>query len=102
MTGFVRVMANPSVLLFWIILAANFISRGWVGPGLPDRLACVAGVAVGVGSWWLGLSWASALGRTHLSDRTLLWIEKSSGVALLIMAAWHGVRLTHMLAARAE
>ena len=27
MTGFVRVMANPGVLLFWIILAANFMSR---------------------------------------------------------------------------
>jgi len=101
-TGFVRVMANPSVLLFWIILAANFMSRGWVGPGLPDRLACVAGVTVGVGIWWLGLSWASALGRAHLRERTLLWIEKSSGVALLIMAAWHGVRLTHLLGARVE
>src|SRR4051812_32293314 len=31
MTGFVRVMGNPGVLVFWIILAANFISREWVG-----------------------------------------------------------------------
>src|SRR5881397_2795689 len=30
--GFVRVMGNPGVLIFWIILAANFISREWVAP----------------------------------------------------------------------
>lgn len=100
MTGFVRVLANPGVLLFWIILAANFISRGWVAPALPDRLACVAGVTAGVAAWWLGLSWAASLGRAHLSERTVLWMEKLSGVALLIMAAWHGVRLIHSLAQR--
>jgi hypothetical protein len=30
MIGFVRVLGNPGVLVFWIILAANFISREWV------------------------------------------------------------------------
>src|SRR5262249_29340890 len=32
MTGFVRVMGNVGVLVFWIILAASFISREWVTP----------------------------------------------------------------------
>ncbi len=99
MTGFVRVLANPGVLLFWIILAANFMSRGWVEPALPDRLACVAGVTAGVAAWWLGLSWVAAMGRAHLSERAVLWMEKLSGVALLIMAAWHGVRLIGSLSA---
>ena len=46
MTGLVRVMGNVGVLVFWIILAANFISREWVSPDWPGKLACVAGVAV--------------------------------------------------------
>ena len=98
MTGFVQVMANPGVLLFWIVLAANFISRGWVGPGLLDRLACVAGVTLGVGAWFLGLSSMASLGHARLSDRTLLIMERSSGVALILVAAWHGVRLVLSLA----
>src|SRR5579872_6404039 len=32
MTGFVRVMGNPGVLLFWIFLALYFASHGWVQP----------------------------------------------------------------------
>src|SRR5581483_11816307 len=49
MIGFVRVMSNPGVLAFWIVLAANFISRDWVRPEWADKLACVAGVGCGTG-----------------------------------------------------
>lgn len=98
MTGFVQVMANPGVLLFWIILAANFISRGWVGPGMLDRLGCVAGVSLGVSVWFVGLSWVASLGRAQLSEQTLLTVERCSGVALLVVAVWHGVRLVLSLA----
>ena len=45
--GFVRVMANPGVFAFWIVLAAKFISRGWVQPNWTGKLFCVAGVAGG-------------------------------------------------------
>jgi len=99
MTGFVQVMANPGVLLFWIVLAANFISRGWVGPGLLDRLGCVAGVTIGVSVWFLGLSWMASLGHARMSDRTLLTLERGSGIALIVVAGWHGVRLILSLAA---
>jgi threonine/homoserine/homoserine lactone efflux protein len=98
MTGFVQVMANPGVLLFWIILAANFISRGWVGPGMLDRLGCFAGVSLGVSVWFVGLSWVASLGRARLSDRTLLIMERCSGIALIVVAVWHGVRLVLSLA----
>ena len=30
MIGFIRVIGNPGVLLLWIVIAANFISREWV------------------------------------------------------------------------
>src|SRR5882757_9419875 len=41
MTGFVRVLANPGVMIGWIFFAANFISRDWVTPDLSGRMACV-------------------------------------------------------------
>src|SRR6266550_616059 len=50
------VMDNPGVLVFWIILAANFISREWVEPNLMSKVFCISGVAVGTGVWFLGLS----------------------------------------------
>ncbi|TAL02570.1 MAG: hypothetical protein EPO07_07195, partial [Verrucomicrobia bacterium] len=82
MTGLVRVMGNPGVLLFWVILAANFISRDWVEPNLRGKLACVAGVGLGTGLWFVGLSWLMSLGHGKLSEKTLLRMEKGSGIGL--------------------
>src|SRR5262245_25101536 len=82
-TGFVRVMGNTGVLVWWIILAANFISREWVEPNGQGKLACVAGVAAGVGLWFVGLSWAVSLGHKKFDERTLLRVEHFSGVVLL-------------------
>ena len=93
MIGFVRVMGNPGVLLFWIILAANFISRELVEPTLRGKIACISGVAVGTGLWFVGLSWAVSLGHRKLSERTLLQMEHISGVCLLLMALIHGVNI---------
>jgi threonine/homoserine/homoserine lactone efflux protein len=93
MTGFVRVMGNVGVLVFWIILAANFISREWVTPDWPGKLACVAGVAVGTGAWFIGLSWAVSLGQGKFSEKSLLRMERFSGVGLLVLALVHGATI---------
>ncbi len=90
MTGFVRVMANIGVLAFWIVFAANFISREWVSPDWPGKLACVTGVALGTGTWFVGLSWMVSLGHGKFSEKTLLRMEHLSGVGLLILALVHG------------
>jgi len=89
-TGLLRVAGNLGVLIFWIILAANFISREWVTADWPGKLACVTGVALGTGLWFLVLSWLSALGKGKLSEKTLLKMEHGSGVLLLIVALVHG------------
>ena len=93
MTGLVRVMGNVGVLVFWIILAANFISREWVTPDWPGKLACVGGVAVATGGWFTGLSWVVSLGHGKLSEKTLLRMEHWSGAVLLILALIHGGRI---------
>jgi len=89
-TGLVRVLGNVGVLVFWIILAANFISREWVSPDWGGKLACVAGVAAGTGLWFLVLSWFSSLGQGKFSERTLIKMEHFSGVLLLGLALIHG------------
>jgi len=96
--GFVRVLANPGVLVGWVILGAHFIAREWVTPDWPGKLACVAGVAVSVGAWFAGLSWASSLGHRKFSPRGLLRLERISGVILLAIALAHGAYLVQQLA----
>lgn len=90
MTGLVRVMGNVGVLIFWIILAANFISREWVAPDWPGKLACVGGVLLGTGLWFTVLSWVVSLGHGKWSEKTLLRMERFSGVGLLVLALIHG------------
>ena len=91
--GFVRVMANPGVFVFWIILAANFISREWVKPDWPGKLSCVVGVALGCLLWFTALSFAVSLGQKRFSEKTLLRMEQFSGVCLLVLAFAHGLNI---------
>jgi threonine/homoserine/homoserine lactone efflux protein len=97
-TGFVRVMANPGVFLFWIILAANFLSREWVADTWSSKAVCIAGVTLGVGGWFFGLAWGVSRGHGKFKERTLLRIERGSGVVLLAVAIVHGFMLVSHLA----
>ncbi len=98
MTGFVRVMGNPGVLLCWIVLAANFISREWVEPTGRGKLFCITGVALGNGLWFFGLSYAVSLGHKKFSEKTLLRMEHFSGIGLLALALAHGIRIIWVMA----
>jgi hypothetical protein len=93
MIGLVRVMGNLGVLVFWVILAANFISHEWVTPDWPGKLSCVGGVALGAGLWYVALGWAASLGQAKFSELTLLRMEHLSGVGLLVLALVHGGRI---------
>ncbi len=92
-TGFVRVMGNPGVFLFWIVLAANFKSRDWVGGSAGDVASCVAGVGVGTNVWFSGLSYAVSRGHRKFTEQTLLRMEHASGVCLLALAVAQGVHI---------
>jgi threonine/homoserine/homoserine lactone efflux protein len=98
MTGFVRVMGNPGVFAFWIVLAANFISREWVRPQFLSKLTCIGGVAGGTSLWFLGLSWAVSLGHRKFSEQTLLRMEHFSGLGLLVIAFAHALLIIREMA----
>ena len=101
LTGFVRVMANPGVLLFWIVLAGQLRLRAnGSSPTGRSKLACIAGVASGVGLWFFGLSWVVSLGHGRFTERTLIRIERGSGIGLLLLGLAHGVHLAWQLAKR--
>jgi threonine/homoserine/homoserine lactone efflux protein len=97
MTGFVRVLANPGVMVGWFILAANFISRNWVTPELSGRMACVVGVGLGTILWFLVLSYSSSRGMRKFSKETLLKIEHWSGLALIIFAMLDGAWISKQM-----
>jgi threonine/homoserine/homoserine lactone efflux protein len=98
MTGFVRVLGNLGVLLFWIVLAANFLSRDWVEDTLAGKSACIAGVALGANLWFFVLSYMSSRGQGRLSERTLLRMEHFSGICLLVLGFYHGGHIAWQLA----
>jgi threonine/homoserine/homoserine lactone efflux protein len=97
MIGLVRVMGNLGVLVFWIILAANFIFREWVTPDWPGKLACVSGVAAGTSFWFFILSFGASRGYGRISEQTLLRMEHFSGIGLLVLGLIHGARIVWLM-----
>jgi threonine/homoserine/homoserine lactone efflux protein len=91
--GLVRVMGNPGVFLFWIVLAALFKSRDWVGASWGDVFWCVAGVGAGTSVWFSGLSYAASRGHGKFTEQTLLRMEHGSGIAMLILALAEGAHI---------
>lgn len=98
MIGFVRVIGNPGVLLLWMLLAANFLSRDWVQPEGPTKFFCIFGTSAGAGLWFLGLSYAVSRGHRKFTDKTLLRLEHFSGIGLITLAIIHGIHIIWQMA----
>lgn len=98
MTGFIRVLGNFGVLLFWIVLAANFLSRDWVADTLVAKGACIAGVAVGTNTWFCGLSFTASQQCGQFKEPALLRMERFSGVCLLGLGIAQGIHIAWQLA----
>ncbi|HEY3864391.1 MAG TPA: LysE family transporter [Verrucomicrobiae bacterium] len=96
-TGFIRVMGNPGVFVGWIVLAANFKARDWVGNSAGDVCSCVAGVGAGTGLWFSGLSYGVSRGHRKFTEKTLLRMEHGSGVAMLALALAQGVYIVVLM-----
>jgi threonine/homoserine/homoserine lactone efflux protein len=97
-TGFVRVLGNPIVLLFWVAIAATFMSHEWVEPNWISKGVFILGVAVGATFWFLLLSYLVSRSHWKFSTHTLLRMSHISGACLLIVAIIVGIRIIFLLA----
>ena len=78
-------LANPMTI---IAFAAIFAGAGLTAqPDAVQALVATAGVAVGSLVWWVALTAVVAAIRHALSDRILLWVNRVSGVMLLVFGA---------------
>ena len=98
MTGFVRTLGNPGVLLLWVALSATFLSHEWVDPNWTSKSICIGGVATGGLIWFTLLSYVVSIGLRHLSDKTLLNMSRGAGGMLLVAAVALGYKLALLLA----
>jgi threonine/homoserine/homoserine lactone efflux protein len=98
MTGFVRTLGNPGVLLLWVALSATFLSHEWVDPNWTSKSFCITGVATGGLAWFTLLSYVVSVGHRHLSDKAMLNMSRGAGAMLLIAAIALGYKLALLLA----
>jgi threonine/homoserine/homoserine lactone efflux protein len=96
--GFVRVLGNPAVLLFWITVCATFVAHDWIDDTLATKAFCVFGTFIGGLMWFLLLSFLVAKGHGKFSTRGLVRMAHISGAVLLIAGLVIGFRLATMLA----
>jgi threonine/homoserine/homoserine lactone efflux protein len=98
MTGFVRVLGNLGVLLFWIVLAANFMSHDWVADTLAAKAACIGGVALGTNLWFCAVSYGVSRGHGRFSENTLVRMQHISGLCLITVGLFDGGHIVWQLA----
>jgi threonine/homoserine/homoserine lactone efflux protein len=99
MTGFLRVLGNLGVLLFWIVLAANLMTHDWVdADSFGAKAACVGGVLIGTNTWFTALSFGVSRGHGRFSEKTLLRLQHFSGICLIIFGLIQGTNIAWHLA----
>ncbi|HTH48524.1 MAG TPA: LysE family transporter [Candidatus Limnocylindria bacterium] len=98
--GFVRVLANPGVLLLWLGITASLLSHGALANTWAAKGVFCLGVASSGWIWFAGLSWGVSRGHGRFSGKALRRISQFSGIVLLATAVLIASRLIHMLARR--
>lgn len=76
-------LTNPLTILSFVVIFAG-VGIGGAHAGSGNALLLVLGVFLGSVCWWLILTSAVGFIRTRLNVRLLLWINRASGVILLI------------------
>lgn len=97
-TGFVRVLANPGVLLLWIGITGSLVAHQVLYPSTTCKLLFCGGVAMAGCAWFSGLSWGVSRGHGRFSATTLRRISQASGLLLLVTALLIAGRLIQALA----
>jgi threonine/homoserine/homoserine lactone efflux protein len=97
MIGFVRVLGNPAVLLFWVTLSAAFVAHNIVDDTFLSKGMCVLGMSTGALIWFILLAYIISRRHGRFSTKTLVRLSHFSGAALLVVALLIGVRLIKLL-----
>jgi L-lysine exporter family protein LysE/ArgO len=98
MTGFIRVMGNPGILLLWIVIGHNLMKQEWVPANLAGKAACILGVGLGTNLWFTGVGYAVSKGHKKFSEATLVRMEHYSGIGLLLLGLANGCQIVWQLA----
>ncbi len=80
---FALTMTNPMTI---VSFAAIFAGLGVVGRGGADAALLTLGVFIGSLSWWLVLTAVVSALRARVTVRALTWVNRVSGVVLLVFA----------------
>jgi threonine/homoserine/homoserine lactone efflux protein len=74
-------MTNPMTILSFAAIFAGF---GLAGGSLLEAALLTIGVFVGSSLWWIALTSVVGRIRTRLTPAVIVWINRASGVALLV------------------
>jgi len=83
LTTFALTLTNPVTILAFAAIIAGF-GPGRLASGYHSALLLVLGVFIGSSTWWLLLSSAVNLLRHRVGSRTLVWINRLSGLTIFI------------------
>ena len=103
--GLVRVAGNLGVLGAWVALSATLMStkaffstQEWVDDTISAKVACVTGVLLGTLLWFLFWGFLVSRGQGRISAKSLLRLQHGSGLCLIAIAVYEGVRIAWHLA----
>jgi threonine/homoserine/homoserine lactone efflux protein len=82
---FFLTLSNPIPILSFAAIFTG-LGAGSSGGGSRSVLTVVLGIFTGSASWWLLLSSAVSLVRERITPAVLLWINRISGLAILVFA----------------
>ncbi|MDD5586200.1 MAG: LysE family transporter [Alphaproteobacteria bacterium] len=83
-SSFFITLTNPATLFGMLALVAAFGGL----KGRADAGALVLGIFIGSSLWWLFLSGGTAMVRRHITEKTVIWINRVTAVALTPLALW--------------
>lgn len=98
-TGFVRVLGNPAILLFWFTLSATFLAHEWITENVRSKVLCATGNFLGGMTWFFLLSFAVTKAHRKFTPRTLVIMSHASGLSLIIASFFVAIRLAKLLGA---
>jgi threonine/homoserine/homoserine lactone efflux protein len=96
-TGFSATALNPTLLATWSVASATLHSTHWIPPKAWTALPLALGVALGIASWFSLLVAAVRRWGERFEQKTLTWIVRAMGVALIGIGVLFGVKLVQMI-----